>query len=117
MVRQIASVQCTGVIARVSLGFYDEEGHLVGEETFPQVDGTVGAAKLFYPHADQLASLIESCVAQAWGQLTASGRAYRPGMPLADVAQARAESETDGAGPRPMFLRVAEGENNHGSPG
>jgi hypothetical protein len=33
------------------------------------VDGNIAAAKLFHPHAEQLVSLIETCVEQAWVKL------------------------------------------------
>jgi hypothetical protein len=71
----VQTVKCTCVLAQVSLGFYDEAGNLVGEETFPQVDGNVAAARVFYPHAEQLGSLVDLCVQQAWEKLWASGQA------------------------------------------
>jgi hypothetical protein len=69
MPRQIVSVRCTHVLVQVSVGFYDQEGNLVGEETFPQSDGAVIAAKLFHPHGEQLVSLINSCIEQALARL------------------------------------------------
>ena len=74
----IRSVKCTSVLALVNLGFYDAAGNLVGEETFPQVDGNVGAARVFYPHPEQLGSLVDLCVQQAWEKLRASGQAEEP---------------------------------------
>jgi hypothetical protein len=69
--KQIARVRCTHVVAQVNLGFYDADGNLVGEETFPQNNGSVVTAKLFHPHREQLERLIELCVEQAWGKLNA----------------------------------------------
>ena len=68
----IRTVKCTSVLAQVNLGFYDEAGNLVGEEAFPQVDGNIGAARVFYPHAEQLGSLVDLCVHQAWEKINAS---------------------------------------------
>ena len=73
MLKQIHTVSCTHVIAQVSLGFYDADGNLVGEETFPQGDTGPLVAKLFHPHSQELASLIATCVEQAWQKLRASG--------------------------------------------
>jgi hypothetical protein len=69
---RIANLKCTHVLAQVSLGYYDEEGNLIGEEAFPQSDGNVLTAKLFYPHAEQLENLIGICVELAWAKLNAS---------------------------------------------
>jgi hypothetical protein len=74
----VQSVKCTYVLAQVNLGFYDDAGNLVGEETFPQVDGNVAAARLFHPHAEQLGSLVDLCVQQAWEKLRASGQTEEP---------------------------------------
>src|SRR5713101_5999838 len=74
----IRTVKCTSVLAQVNLGFYDVVGNLVGEETFPQVDGNVAAARLFHPHPEQLGSLVDLCVQQAWEKLRASGQAEEP---------------------------------------
>lgn len=62
----IKTIRCTHVLAQVSLGFYDEAGNLVSEETFPQVEGNVAAARLFHPHSEQLNNLISTCIDQAW---------------------------------------------------
>src|SRR5437879_13484268 len=78
MLKQIHTVSCTHVIAQVSLGFYDADGNLVGEETFPQGDTGPLVAKLFHPHSQELASLIATCVEQAWQKLRASGQAGEP---------------------------------------
>jgi len=75
MLKQVTTVKCTHVIAQVSLGYYDEEGNLIGEELFPQSGGNVIAAKLFHPHAEELARLIEMCAQQAWEKLAAQGQA------------------------------------------
>ena len=76
MERVIQQVRCLNVVAQVSLGYYDAEGNLIGEELFPQVDGNVLTAKLFHPHPEQLARLIETCVEQAWAkQAMAAGGA------------------------------------------
>jgi hypothetical protein len=72
MMPQVTQIRCTHVLAQVNLGFYDEDGNLVGEETFPQVDGNVGAARVFYPHAEQLGSLVDLCVQQAWEKINAN---------------------------------------------
>jgi hypothetical protein len=73
MTKHVATVKCLSVIAQVSVGYFDEDGNLVGEETFPQVDGNVLTAKLFHPHAEQLATLIQTCV-----ELGAQGRVVLP---------------------------------------
>jgi hypothetical protein len=78
MTKHVATVKCLSVIAQVSVGYFDEDGNLVGEETFPQVDGNVLTAKLFHPHAEQLATLIQTCVEQAWAKLGAQGRVVLP---------------------------------------
>jgi hypothetical protein len=51
------------------VGFYDADGNLVGEETFPQANGALVTAKMFHPHSEQLERLIEMCVEQAWTKL------------------------------------------------
>jgi hypothetical protein len=48
MNRPVASVKCLSVIAQVTLGYYDEDGNLVHEELFPQMDGNLLTAKLFH---------------------------------------------------------------------
>jgi hypothetical protein len=101
MNKPIAAVRCTHVVAQVSLGFYDAEGHLVGEETFPQGEGSVLVAKLFHPHPQQLAGLIETCVQQAWQKLNAPPPAAE-GPPPGDAPALR-----DGA--TPADLRVGGG--------
>lgn len=77
---QVRTIRCTHVLAQISLGFYDEEGNLVSEETFPQVNGSIAAARLFYPHSEQLANLIEICVRQAWEKLGSGGH-VNPAIP------------------------------------
>jgi hypothetical protein len=83
--RHIASIKCSSVVAQLVLGYYDQDGNLVGEETFPQVEGNVLTAKLFHPHAEQLATLIQTCIEQAWAKLGAQGRGGHP-MPGSDDA-------------------------------
>ena len=78
MLKQIRTVRCTHIMAQISLGFYDANGNLIGEEVFPQGDTGPLVAKLFHPHAEELVSLIEMCVGQAWEKLSASGRADGP---------------------------------------
>jgi hypothetical protein len=102
---RIATVKCTHVMAQVSLGFYDEEGNLVGEETFPRLNGNVIVAKLFYPHMEQLASLIETCVEQAWAKLNAT----TPG----DALSPRAGVLADG-GSEPPAVVAAEASGQEG---
>lgn len=77
MLKQVETVNCTHVIAQVSLGYYDGDGNLIGEELFPQSGGNVIAAKLFHPHPEELMHLIEMCVQQAWEKLAAQGHAER----------------------------------------
>jgi hypothetical protein len=69
MTQRVVAIKCTHVVAHVSLGFYDAEGNLVGEELFPQNQGNVIRAQLFHPHQDQLVRLIETCVEQAWAKI------------------------------------------------
>lgn len=73
--KPVKTIKCTHVIAQVGLGYYDAEGNLVSEEMFPQSGGNVIVAKLFHPHAQELASLIEACVAQAWEKFNAQAQA------------------------------------------
>ena len=88
--RSIYTIKCTHVDAQVSLGYYDAEGNLIGEEVFPQSQGGLVTARLFHPHIDQLRSLIETCVEQAWAKLTAQAEPQPP------------EAEQDGQGaPQP----------------
>lgn len=99
MLKQVKTVKCTHVIAQVGLGYYDEDGNLIGEEMFPQSGGNVIAAKLFHPHAEELARLIEMCVQQAWEKLAAQGQADgsihgRDGA--ADAGHVGSASETQG---------------------
>jgi hypothetical protein len=72
---EIARIRCTHVLVQVNLGYYDADGNLVGEETFPRSEGEVITAKLFHPHADQLLKLIEACTAQAAERLAAQQQA------------------------------------------
>jgi hypothetical protein len=65
MTEPINTVKCANVVAQVTLGFYDARGHRVGEETYLQVEGSAAAARLFYPHGEQLAGLIGACLEQA----------------------------------------------------
>lgn len=74
----IASVKCMSVVAQVALGYYDDDGNLLNEELFPQVEGNVLTAKLFHPHAEQLATLIQTCIEQGWTKLGTQGRAVLP---------------------------------------
>ena len=76
--RKITAIKCTNVLVQASLGFYDEEGNLVGEETFPQPGGNVGAARVFYPHDEQLARLIEYCIEQAWAKVKTQAQENDP---------------------------------------
>jgi hypothetical protein len=78
MLKQVNALKCTHVIAQVGLGYYDEDGNLIGEEMFPQSGENVIAAKLFHPHTEELVHLIEMCVQQAWEKLAAQGHAARP---------------------------------------
>jgi hypothetical protein len=71
MSRSVAAVKCTHIMAQVSLGYYDEEGNLLGEEAFPQEDGRVLTARLFHPRAEQLEKLVAACIEQAWRKLIA----------------------------------------------
>lgn len=73
--KQVKTIKCTHVIAQVALGYYDGEGNLVGEETFPQAGENVIVAKLFHPHTQELALLIDVCVAQAWEKFNAQAQA------------------------------------------
>jgi hypothetical protein len=70
----VASVKCLSVVAQVSLGYFDDDGNLIGDEMFPQSEESLLTAKLFHPHAEQLATLIQTCVEQAWAKLGAQGR-------------------------------------------
>ena len=72
MMPRVTHIRCTYVVAQVNVGFYDEDGNQVGEETFPQVEGRVAAARVFYPHPEQLASLIDVCLQQGWEKINAS---------------------------------------------
>src|SRR5258708_1942431 len=75
---QIETVKCTHVVAQVSVGFYDAEGNLVGEEMFPQSGENLIAAKIFHPHEEQLRTLVQHCTQQAWEKLVAEGRVAIP---------------------------------------
>ncbi len=76
--KQIQTVKCTHVDAQVSLGYYDADGNLVGEEVFPQSQGNLIVARLFHPHTEQLTSLIEQCIKQAWEQIQGDAQADGP---------------------------------------
>jgi hypothetical protein len=71
-------IRCNYVVAQVSLGYYDQEGNLVGEETFPRGENGPAVAKLFHPLGVQFASLIDTCVDQAWEKLRAAEQAEEP---------------------------------------
>ena len=75
---RVKNIKCTHVVAQVSLGFYDAEGNLVREEVFPQNQGALNVARLFYPHPEQLTALIELCTEQAWAKLDAEAAAEAP---------------------------------------
>jgi hypothetical protein len=81
MNRPVARVKCLSVLAQVTLGYYDEEGNLVHEELFPQMDGNVLTAKLFHPQVEQLEKLIQTCVEQAWAKLGAQVKTAMPAGP------------------------------------
>jgi hypothetical protein len=84
--KQIKSVRCTHVIAQVCLGCYDENGNLVGEAMFPQVEGSAVPAKLFHPHDQELTHLIAACIEQGWEKLQTQGLAEAP-MQLRDLSE------------------------------
>jgi hypothetical protein len=92
------TVKCMHVVAQVSVGYYDEAGNLVGEEMFPQVEGNLLTAKLFYPHPEQLAKLIETCLEQARAKLGAQGQAVLPVANGRDGGRGRMREEPH---PRP----------------
>lgn len=94
--KPVAAIRCTHVVAQVSLGYYDAEGNLVGEETFPQLEGNPTVAKLFYPHAEQLATLITGCVEHAWAKLQAQGQVEAALAPGEHGADGRADLEASG---------------------
>lgn len=75
MLKQVHTVRCTHIVAQVSMGFYDADGNQVGEEIFPQGESGPLVAKLFHPHTEELASLISTCVDQAWEKLRQCGAA------------------------------------------
>jgi hypothetical protein len=83
--KHVASVKCLSVIAQVTIGYYDEDGNLLNEELFPQVDGNVLTAKLFHPQVEQLARLMATCVEQAQAKLSAEGPSAEQGL-LGDEA-------------------------------
>ena len=81
MLKPVTTVRCNHVLAQITLGYYDAEGNLVAEETFPQADGGVLSARLYHPYAAELASLINLCIDQAWEKLNApQPAAGRPGQ-------------------------------------
>jgi hypothetical protein len=81
MNRPVASVKCMSVLAQVTMGYYDEDGNLVHEELFPQMEGNVLTAKLFHPQVEQLEKLMETCVEQAWAKLGSQARPPEAGLP------------------------------------
>jgi hypothetical protein len=94
MMKKVVTVKCTSIFAQVNLGFYDEAGNLVGEETFPQVNGNVVAAHLFHPHPEQLSSLIDHCVQQAWEKIQAPMSA----MAVLEIQPLLAQAAPEGHG-------------------
>lgn len=102
MNQSVASVKCLSVIAQVTMGYYDEDGNLVHEELFPQVDGNVLTAKLFYPQTEQLAQLIHTCTEQAGLKLRAQEGPATLEAPnrngALDTLPAAASLPTDAAG-------------------
>jgi hypothetical protein len=101
MNKPVASVKCLSVIAQVSLGYFDEDGNLVGEEMFPQMEGNVLTAKLFHPHAEQLATLVQTCIEQACAKLGAQGRAA---LPISGPDGAFSDGESGDGIPKDMQL-------------
>lgn len=88
---EIQTIRCTCVLAQVNVGFYDQEGNLVGEETFPQLDGRVAAARDFHPHGAQLASLIDMCVQQGWEKVNGEAREASPPLHRCEPAETGAD--------------------------
>jgi hypothetical protein len=78
--KPVAVVKCNHVSAQITLGYYDAEGNLVAEEAFPQTQGTGLTARLYYPYAEELSSLIDLCIDQAREKLEGAGALATPAL-------------------------------------